>query len=178
MTTNLPHISRRFGRVATAIISCLLLTTMMAIFAAPQAHAARVSKVERAELVLINRYRVVHGLPRLKMDRKLTRAADWMAADMPAHNRFAHVDSLGRSPFDRLALFGYPSNTWRGENLAAGNVDPLRTFIQWRNSPPHRANMLNGHYRAIGISRVCVADSQYHCYWVTEFGSRVVKRIR
>lgn len=151
---------------------------MMAIFAAPQAHAARVSKVERAELVLINRYRVMHGLPRLKMDRKLTRAADWMAADMPAHNRFAHVDSLGRSPFDRLALFGYPSNTWRGENLAAGNVDPLRTFIQWRNSPPHRANMLNGHYRAIGISRVCVADSQYHCYWVTEFGSRVVKRIR
>ncbi len=103
----------------------------------------------------------------------LTRAAQWQVLDMGSMHRFDHVDSLGRDPFERLRDFGYPSrDTWRGENLAAGNEAPYPTWVQWRDSPPHRANWLRPRFRAIGIARVFVPGSPYVWYWATSFGSR------
>lgn len=135
--------------------------------------AATIDATERAQVRLINQHRRARGLPALRIDARLTRAAGWMAQDLGRTARFSHTDSLGRDPFTRLRAFGYPStSTWRGENLAAGNARPGPTFRQWRTSPPHYVNMINPRYRAIGIARVQVLGSPYRWYWATTFGSR------
>lgn len=171
---------RRSLRIVAAlalITSCAgsLLAAASAQAAAPRVPraAATVDTVEITEVRMINRFRAARGLAPLRVDGTLTRAAGWMALDMGNTARFGHTDSQGRDPFSRLRAFGYPStSTWRGENLAAGNSLPRPTYIQWLNSPPHKANWLNPRYRAIGISRVYVPGSPYGWYWATTFGSR------
>jgi uncharacterized protein YkwD len=135
--------------------------------------AATLDRIELTQVRLINQHRRARGLPVLRVDASLTRAAGWMALDLGRSARFAHTDSLGRDPFDRLRAFGYPSrDTWRGENLAAGNPRPGPTFRQWRTSPLHYRNMIHPRYHAIGIARVRVAGSPFRWYWATTFGSR------
>lgn len=175
------HWNLRSDRSAWSLVALgagVLIAAMLWLAAVPvSSHAVSISKFERQQLRLINKFRRSHGLKRLKMDRRLTKTATWMAGDMPSYEYFDHVDHLTRDPFQRLDDFKYPDDTWRGENLAAGNEDARSTFDQWRTSPEHRDNMLNGEYRAIGIARICRPESQYNCYWVTEFGSRVVKLV-
>jgi len=174
-----PHISVEFLTRRIVLLALLIATVAATLLlqAAP-AQAGTLSSEVRTQLRLINHYRATNGLHRLRFDKRLLKTADWMAADMPRYDYFDHVDHLTRDPFARLSDFKYPENTWRGENLAAGNADAQSTFQQWVDSTPHRKNMLNPNYRAVGLSRVCNPDSQYDCYWVTEFGSRVVSLVR
>lgn len=125
---------------------------------------------EQAFLGLINTYRAQNGVGALAMSTNLNRASTWMAADMGAKNYFSHTDSLGRSPSTRAQNCDYPSGA--GENIAAGTVwsSASAVFDAWKNSSGHNANMLNGSYRQIGISRVYTSGSQYGWYWVTDFG--------
>ncbi|MEO6867579.1 MAG: CAP domain-containing protein, partial [Gaiellales bacterium] len=171
-----------FQHLLVAALFTLGIALAVLMFGSPaKAHAAkrskqpvRIDRIERTEVNMINRFRAARGLPRLRIDATLSRTAEWHARDMARNQRFSHTDSRGRDPFRRLRAFGYPSsNTWRGENIAAGNPGAAATYRQWLNSPPHKANWLNSRYRAIGIARVRVAGSQYGYYWVTTFGSRV-----
>jgi uncharacterized protein YkwD len=136
---------------------------------------------EAAFLTLINNYRAQNGAGPLRINDQLEASARWMNSDMIANNRFAHVDSLGRDPFTRMAAFGYPvSGNWAGENLAAGNATAQGAFDQWLNACDadangactygHRQNMLNGNYHVIGIARAYGANSTYRWYWTTDFG--------
>jgi uncharacterized protein YkwD len=159
-------------------ITALALTLILQALFVPIASAASVDTVERQQVNLINAIRVKKGLPKLTIDARLTNAAEWMAKDMGVHDYFDHTDRLGRDPFQRIAAYRYPSsNTYRGENLAAGNQDAPSTFKQWWKSPGHKANMLNRSYRAVGVARVYVPGSTYGYYWVTDFGSKVVRRV-
>lgn len=165
--------------LAITAIAASMLIAMLVLPGRADAWAPRpkIDATEMAQVRLINRYRAAHRLPTLRIDRKLSATAEWMGADMPRHSYFGHRDSMRRDPFRRLVAFKYPTNSWRGENLAAGYPDARRTFIQWRNSRGHRANMLNRNYRAIGVARVCKFRSRYNCYWVTEFGSKYTARV-
>jgi uncharacterized protein YkwD len=141
----------------------------------PSANAAS-PKLDRAEhraLRLINAYRAEHGLPKLRVNKRLNRTAHWMARDMGRYNYFSHDDRFGRSPFQRLDAFGYRGNDlWRGENLAAGLPDAVGTVTQWRNSPTHDANLLRSNFRAAGIARVRAPEgASFDWYWALEFGS-------
>ena len=158
---------RRCMLVVLASLSAALLAPSLSA-AAP----ATIDQAERAEVAMINQFRRAHGLRPLVIDGKLTSAASWMAGDMGRSARFSHTDSQGRDPFDRLRAFGYPTATWRGENLAAGSAAARHTYRQWLNSPPHRANWLNPRFRAVGVARVRVSGSPYGWYWATSFGSR------
>lgn len=168
----------RIRAFAAAFAALALVTTILAAApataeAALPRHAAAIDGVELAEVRMINRFRTARGLRALRVDGTLTRTAGWHAINLGTHRIFSHTDSLGRDPFQRLRAFGYPSNnTWRGENIAAGNALPAPTYRQWLTSPPHRANWENGRYTSIGIARVRVAGSPYGYYWVTTFGSR------
>jgi uncharacterized protein YkwD len=149
-----------------------------AVFAPATAEAAPrgIDAAERAQVRMINQFRARHGLRALRIDRRLTAAANWMARDMGQRRYFSHTDSRRRDAFRRIASFGYPTNgTWRGENIAAGNAAAGPTYRQWLNSPPHKANWLKANYRAIGVARVRVPGSPYGWYWVTDFGSRVTR---
>ncbi|MEO8373430.1 MAG: CAP domain-containing protein [Candidatus Solibacter sp.] len=126
---------------------------------------------EQAFLGLINTYRSQNGLGALTMSTNLNRASTWMAADMGVKKYFSHTDSLGRSPSTRAIDCGYPQGA--GENIAAGTnwSTASAVFAAWKASSGHNANMLNGAYRQIGISRVFTSGSPYGWYWVTDFGT-------
>jgi uncharacterized protein YkwD len=137
----------------------------------------------QAMLTLINNYRAQQGAPPLQLSPRLTQAAQWMANDMASNNFLSHNDSLGRDPFTRMATYGYPSDTPRGENIAAGDPDAQSTFNSWLDAcdpsssgvctHAHRQNILNRSFRAIGIGRASNPSSQYHYYWTTDFGGVV-----
>ncbi len=124
---------------------------------------------EQIFLAQINDTRIAAGLVPVTSDEQLTAAAHWMAQDMAEH-QVSHVDSLGRTPGQRLDAFGYASHS-RGENVAAGYADATTVFHAWATSPEHHQNMLNGRYQRIGIARVYAPGSTYTWYWVTTFGS-------
>jgi uncharacterized protein YkwD len=127
---------------------------------------------EWAFVEMLNDYRRQNGITTpLQVSIALTNAAKWHSGDMAQFGYFAHIDHLGRDPFVRMADFGYAYPTSKGENIAAGNSAAAATFDQWRNSPPHNANMLDSDYRAIGIGRA--AGGPYGYYWTTTFGGHV-----
>jgi len=138
-----------------------------------QAEAQSIDSEEQAMFSLINDYRAQNGKSQLKISASLTRAAEWMSGDMAAKNYFSHTDSQGRDPFVRMTAFGYNYPTGRGENLAAGYNDAIRTFNQWKASPSHNSAMLNGNYNVVGVARVFGANTTYKWYWTTDFGGYV-----
>lgn len=150
-----------------------LLVLGLAMSATAIAQTPTIDAEEQGVLKLINDYRAQNGLGALRVSAALTRAADWMSADMAAKNYFNHTDSAGRDPFTRMAAFGYGYNTFKGENIAAGYGDAARTFNLWRNSPSHNAAMLNPNFNVLGISRAYSANSTYKWYWTTNFGGFV-----
>lgn len=150
-----------------------LLVFGLTMSVAAIAQTPTIDAEEQGVLKLINDYRAQNGLGALRVSAALTRAADWMSADMAAKNYFKHTDSAGRDPFTRMAAFGYGYNTFKGENIAAGYGDAARTFNLWRNSPSHNAAMLNPNFNVLGISRAYSANSTYKWYWTTNFGGFV-----
>jgi len=124
-------------------------------------------------LLLINQYRVQNKLEPLTVVQTLTDDSTWHVDDMVQRNYFNHTDSLGRSAMERIRIFGYPANSYRGENIAAGSNNADATFLQWKNSPGHNTNMLNPKFKAVGIARSYGAQTTYHWYWNTTFGSVV-----
>ena len=153
--------------VRTALLLLLLLPTT-AIVSRP---ASAVDAAESEFLEVINTYRANQGLPVLKLSPKLSRAADWMSADMGKNKYFSHTDSLGRDPFKRMAAFGYTYSAYKAENIAAGYELPEAVFAAWLKSEGHKRNIDNPNYRVIGIGRINVPGSPYAWYWTTKFGS-------
>jgi uncharacterized protein YkwD len=132
--------------------------------ACPAANATTANATKReivnATLCTLNRERARHGLKALKLNKKLSVAARGHARDMARRNYFSH-DTLGGGSFvDRIRRTGYlkGARSWMvGENLAwgsHGNSRPSTIMRLWMNSPGHRANILNGSFREIGIGVV------------------------
>ena len=165
-------------RPAIALGLALSLALLALSLASTPAHAltnctvsdAAVDSEEQAFLTLINQYRASHGLATLAISPELQRAANWMASDMGNKNYFGHTDSLGRSPWTRMADCGV---AWPGgENVAGGTTKSsgADAFEMFRNSPAHNDNMLFAGFRQVGIARVNVPGSRLTWYWVTDFG--------
>jgi uncharacterized protein YkwD len=104
---------------------------------------------EDAMLALVNGERTSRGLAPLEMDPELRLLARSHADDMFKRGYFAHDTPEGADPFDRMRaaniIFGLA-----GENLAlAPTLDIAHDGLM--NSPGHRANILNGGFRRVGI---------------------------
>lgn len=130
------------------------------------------AKEELELLAMINVYRQANKLPTVVINNTLTNAARWMSLDMASKHYLDHTDSLGRTAFKRIAAFGYPSDTHRGENIGAGFETAAGVMEGWKNSPAHLANLLNPNYRVVGISRIYDPAAPYKWYWTTDYGSR------
>lgn len=117
-------------------------------------------KVRSATLRLINRERRQRGLSRLAHSAKLRKAAASHSGHMLRGLFFSHRDARDSNVEDRVERTGYlsGSETWRlGENIAWGagpRATPTRVVGAWMHSPPHRAAMLDPHYRHAGIGVV------------------------
>lgn len=138
------------------------LPTAQAAQDACKSSGARLGEVREAELVratlcLVNQERTSRGLPRLRLNQKLSTAADRHSGDMVVKNYFSHDSLSGASFVDRIRRAGYLRNarSWSaGENLAWGSGDrgtPEAIMRAWMNSAGHRANILTGRFREIGI---------------------------
>jgi uncharacterized protein YkwD len=119
----------------------------------------------------------------LKINARLTAAADQHSAEMGADGYFEHASHDGTAFWKRInhwygsTGYGYWSV---GENLlwSSPDIDPQHALELWMNSPEHRANILAARWREIGVSAVHVAAApgDYHGLDVTiittDFGVR------
>jgi uncharacterized protein YkwD len=119
------------------------------------AAAARVPApaVGSAVRCLVNVQRGRHGLPPLQVSARLRAAAAAHSADMVARAFFDHVSPGGGTLSDRARHAGYPGRML-GEDIGWGTYDlgtPAAIVAAWMHSPPHRAIILNGRFREIGV---------------------------
>lgn len=144
--------------------------------------AANRASVRSATLCLLNVQRAHHGLRALRENARLDRAADNHSRDMARRHYFDHTAPGGADMVDRILHVGYVSRNqaWAlGENIAWGTgsyATPVETVRMWMHSSGHRANILNGHFREIGIgialqAPVNAGDSPGATY-TTDFGKR------
>ncbi len=126
--------------------------------------------LESAEQIILigtNRERAALGLPALKPDLRLRAAARLHALDMATRDYFAHdSDKLGfETPSKRIHKAG-ALDYGAGENIAFNEVSANQTgeklMVQWMNSPPHRAAILNKNYTHIGIGVYQRSDGRFY----------------
>ncbi len=135
----------------------------------------------KSTVCLINRERSSRRLRRVKLNRRLSIAAARHGRDMVHRDYFSHVSPSGSTFLQRIRLTGYlrQVRSWSaGENLAWGSGDrgtPRSIVRSWMKSPGHRANILNGRFREVGIAVVRGAPgrpSASAATYVNTFGSR------
>ncbi|MDE3194688.1 MAG: CAP domain-containing protein [Chloroflexota bacterium] len=159
--------------VSSVAVAAVLAGALLGAIARP-ASAATLDTFESDLVAQVNAFRAEKGLPTLVVSDTLTASAKWMAVDMATENYFSHTSLDGRTPTQRMADAGYPaSQTWTGEDLAAGYTTASAVLAGWINSPAHYAVLVNPVYRAIGVGRGYSATSQYQWYWAADFGGIV-----
>jgi len=72
------------------------------------------------------------------------------------------------STWARIQRFG---SSGSGENAAAGNADPVKTFEQWVKSSGHWSNINNASHGRIGVGHHGASGGCYSHFWVQVFGS-------
>ncbi|NJL34103.1 MAG: CAP domain-containing protein, partial [Chloroflexaceae bacterium] len=142
---------------------------------------------EQAIVELTNQLRDSLGLPPLKRQNDLDRAARYHAIDLAqddypddtrtpnfsphhSHDRvngeLVQVCTFG----DRIIMF-YNGRT-AGENLAYGYTSPQAAVDGWIGSPGHYDNMTSTGYWEIGTGYAYNRDAYYRNYWSQNFGRR------
>jgi uncharacterized protein YkwD len=115
----------------------------------------------KAAASMISGYRRNNGLGIVALDDKLMRLAEEQARAMASRNRFEH-DAAG--PFAQRIKRGYNAKV-AVENIGAGYHTLAEAFSGWRDSPPHRANMLHSGVTKMGIAAVYSGNSKYKVFW-------------
>ncbi len=111
---------------------------------------------------MISGYRANNGLPAVALDPELTRLAQAQAEIMAKRDKLDH--GVGKPFVQRLKASGYDAKT-AAENISAGYHTLAEAFSGWRNSSPHRANMLLAGATRMGIAAVYTPASKYKVYW-------------
>ncbi len=114
-------------------------------------------------LRLINQQRSKAGLSGFTTNQTLSSAANKRAQEIL--QSFSHTRPNGTGFSTVLKEYKISYNT-AGENIAYGQKTPQIVVNAWMNSPGHRANILNGKFKKIGIG-VYQKNGQY--YWTQEF---------
>jgi uncharacterized protein YkwD len=138
--------------------------------------------IRAAVLCLHNQVRAQHGLPPLRDDADLRRAAAGHSSDMVDRRYFEHTTPAGRTMVDRIVGAGYvrANAGWMlGENLEWGTgrlATPRGAVRAWLDSPPHRANLLKRGYREVGIGvaiGVPTGGDQDGATYTVDFGTKL-----
>jgi uncharacterized protein YkwD len=111
---------------------------------------------------MISGYRTNNGLPAVTLDPKLTYLAEAQAEIMARRGRLDH--DAGKPFVARLKASGYDAKT-AAENIGAGYHTLAEAFSGWRDSAPHRANMLLKGATRMGIAAIPAPGSKYKVYW-------------
>jgi uncharacterized protein YkwD len=124
-----------------AILAALVLVL-------PAVSTAGTTSPEQAVVQEMNRVRAEHGLPALRFDDRLQRAAVAHSREMLVNDVFQH------GAFStRLQRYNVQSRI-AGENLAwgTGSMGTARAIVSaWLASPEHRANLLRTSFSRVGV---------------------------
>jgi uncharacterized protein YkwD len=125
--------------------------------------AAKDAKVDAAMAAsMISGYRKNNGLGAVAIDPALMRMAEEQARAMASRDKLDH--NVGRDFNARIRGSGYDARV-AVENIGAGYHTLAQAFSGWRDSPPHRANMLNREATQMGIAAVYSPKSKYKVFW-------------
>jgi uncharacterized protein YkwD len=125
------------------------------------------NQAERRLLDMANAERAHTGLPPLKMDEGLVRAARVHAAKMASQNQLSHQFSGEPSLTERISATATLHLSRAGENVAmAANAEDAHQALM--SSPPHRDNLLNPNFNVAGFG---VFRSGNRLYVAQDFGS-------
>ena len=111
---------------------------------------------------MISGYRQNNGLGPVAVDPALMRLASEQSRAMAQRDKLDH--NAARSFTDRITSAGFPAKA-AVENVGAGYHTLAEAFSGWRDSPPHRANMLKPGVTRMGIAAVYAPNSKYKVFW-------------
>jgi len=136
----------------------------------PYASPAYDIDAERQLLDMANADRAKAGLPPLKMDDGLVRAARAHAAQMAAQKQLSHQFSGEPALPQRISANSTLHLQRAGENVAVATTaeDAHQALM---SSPPHRDNLLSSNFNVAGIGAF---RSGKRIYVAQDFGSSVV----
>jgi len=116
----------------------------------------------QAAASMISLYRNNNGLGAVVVDPELMKAAEAQSQAMASRNKLDHEV---KAPLPkRLQAAGYPA-TLAVENVSAGYHTLAEAFSGWRDSPPHRANMLQSDVKKLGIAASYAPNTKYKVFW-------------
>jgi len=139
----------------------------------------------------VNGARMAHGLDKLSHDEELVAIARSHSKDMANRGFFAHENPDGETFDDRYTAAGYDCRVPAGEKQYLGGAEniakthagaPLETgechesaadvsmgvVSGWLDSPRHRQNILNNHWRRQGIGIVLREERDAIAVYVTQ----------
>lgn len=158
-----------FRFVRTSVVLAPLVLVMGATPSSPETN--ELNKLQFRILELTNQARAEAGCEPLRGSDLLDRIALRHSRDMAENDFLGHSDARGRDHITRARSAGFPTR-YVGENVAAGNASPLRTFKQWMNSPPHRKNILDCSFTELGVGYAYEPNSEWKHYWTQMFGDK------
>jgi uncharacterized protein YkwD len=121
---------------------------------------ARLDPVTAASM--ISQYRRNNGLGAVEVDPELMQLAESQSQAMASQNKLDHDV---RAPLaKRLAGSGYRAAV-AVENVSAGYHTMAEAFSGWRDSPPHKANMLKSGVTKLGIAARYAPNTKYKVFW-------------
>ncbi len=106
-----------------------------------------------------NQQRITNHVAGLRLNDKLTAAAQAKANDMASRNYWSHNTPEGNQPWAFFDAAGYTYQK-AGENLAYGFTTGSDAVTGWMNSPSHRDNLLDSSFQDVGFGYANVADYQ------------------
>ena len=182
----------RVGAIAFAFVSLLAVlvvgradgsTRASSVYLAPDNACASASDPNapaavqtRAIVCLVNYARAQDRRRRLVQRPRLHLAAELKGERVATCKQFSHTP-CGAALTSDVQAAGYRYSTF-GENLFAGtwgHYSARDVVNAWLNSPPHRANMLNGRFRDLGAAPVRATgllDGGDAVVWTATFGTR------
>ena len=156
-----------FRLLALAASLCLAAVTAEAGCLQP----GNAGALEAEVLGQLNAQRTARGLPALRMNAALEKAAQGHACDNAGRLSISHDSSDGSKLQHRLKRAGYKFGK-ASENTGRGFGSGTRAVEWWMNSPHHRDNILMADVKdvGIGIALSDAPDSKLH--WVINFGRK------
>jgi uncharacterized protein YkwD len=146
----------------TMVRRAVLALFCVALAGAPSASASsRHDRTEASIIRAMNQARASHGLPKLRTNRGLARAAD-------AHSKVMRRTKTVRHGNYTKRVRRYVRTRRVGENIAwRRGCDPRAIVNMWLRSAPHRAVVLSRSFRRIGVAR----RGKSLCFVTADFAS-------
>lgn len=143
----------------------LAAALFLGTWAIPMPEAQAAAAYQKTLLRLHNKEREKRNRRPLKLHASLNRAASRYAVTMNRSKHFSHTGPDGSTFAQRILDAGGGNFRTMAENIAMGQRSPAEVTRAWIQSPGHRRNILNPHFRFVGFGK-----AGNPIYWAASFG--------